>query len=427
MSDFPFRATILIPVYNVEKYLDGCISSLKEQTEPFENMEILLINDGSRDGSADICRRLADENENVCFYSKENEGLSKTRNFGLRRARGKYIFFLDSDDTLAPDTVKSVVDYFDTVYDEVDMVTYRITQYFKNAPPVYHFRYRTLTHTGVYDLDDPKNRFITQTNINVCVKNDKSNGIFFDESPDFRHEDEKYCCDILRRKMKIGYCKNGEYRYNRGNENSIVSTVFSPYYIFETSMAFYEALFDSFGGRVPPYFQGMVFNDLRWKLKEDKLLPYHYSPEEFERANKRIDALLARIDEDTIILHPSVNEYHIHYWLSRKPDCHPTVLAQDGKLSVAADGRKIFSASTFPLMMRKIFVENKKARLLSFIKSPIFSHLGRGEWKIVASVDGERRELETFDSVFGAQDSAVNVVDFPAFFCEFPADGRHEI
>lgn len=94
-------------------------------------MEILLINDGSRDGSADICRRWADEYENIHFYSKENEGLSKTRNFGLRHAQGKYIFFLDSDDTLAPDTVKSVVDYFDTVYNEVDLVTYRITQYFK--------------------------------------------------------------------------------------------------------------------------------------------------------------------------------------------------------------------------------------------------------------------------------------------------------
>lgn len=138
MSDFPFRATILIPVYNVEKYLDGCINSLKEQTEPFGNMEILLINDGSRDSSADICRRWTDEYENIHFYSKENEGLSKTRNFGLRHAQGKYIFFLDSDDTLAPDTVKSVVDYFDTVYNEVDLVTYRITQYFKNAPPVYH-------------------------------------------------------------------------------------------------------------------------------------------------------------------------------------------------------------------------------------------------------------------------------------------------
>mgnify|MGYP000198105979 FL=1 len=78
-------------------------------------------------------------------------------------------------------------------------------------------------------------------------------------------------------------------------------------------------------------------------------------------------------------------------------------------------------------MMRKIFVENGKARLLSFVKSPVFSHLGRGEWKVIASVDGEKRELETFTSVFSAQDSAVNVVDFPAFFCEFPADGRHEI
>ena len=61
-------------------------------------------------------------------------------------------------------------------------------------------------------------------------------------------------------------------------------------------MAFYEELFNSFGGRVPPYFQGIVFNDLRWKLKEDKLLPYHYSPEEFARANRRIDALLEQMD-----------------------------------------------------------------------------------------------------------------------------------
>lgn len=75
----------------------------------------------------------------------------------------------------------------------------------------------------------------------------------------------------------------------------------------------------------------------------------------------------------------------------------------------------------------KNICRNGKARLLSFVKSPVFSHLGRGEWKVIASVDGEKRELETFTSVFSAQDSAVNVVDFPAFFCEFPADGRHEI
>ncbi len=427
MFDYPFRATVLIPVYNVEKYLDGCIESLREQTEPFENMEILLINDGSRDSSAEICRKYAEKYENVHFFSKENEGLSKTRNYGLKRAQGKYIFYLDSDDTFAPDTVKSVVDYFDTVYDEVDAVTYRITQYFKDAPPVYHFRYRTLTHTGVYDLDDPKNAFITQTNINICVKNKGEDNILFDDKPNFRHEDEKYCCDILRPKMKIGYCDKGEYRYNRSNADSIVSTVFSPYYIFETSMEFYEELFDSFGKRVPPYFQGIVFNDLRWKLKEDKLLPYHYSPEEFDRAQRRINELLRRIDEDTIILHPSVNEYHIHYWLSRKPNCRPTVLNLQDKVSVEANGRRIYSASSFSVMMRKIFVENGTSRLLSFIKSPVFTHLSSADYKIIAEIDGERHELEHFPSVFGAQDCAVNAVDFPAFFCEFPSDGTHRV
>ncbi len=427
MADFAFKATVIVPVYNVEKYLDACMQSLIEQTIDFSSVEVLLVNDGSKDSSAEICKRYADKYSNVRFFTKENEGLSKTRNFGLRHATGKYIFYLDSDDTLSPETIKDVTDYFDTVYDSVDMVTHRITQYFKGQPSVYHFRYRTLRRTGVYDLNDIKNAFITQTNINICVKNEFENNILFDESPEFRHEDEKYCCDILLKKMKIGFCNSGEYRYNRNNAESIVSTFFSPYYIFESSMEFYENLFNSFKGRVPPYFQGIVFNDLRWKLKEDKLLPYHYSPEEFQKAQNRIDNLLRQIDSDTIILHPSVNEYHIHYWLSRKPDCFPTVIAQTDSISVAADGKKIFSASSFPVMMRKIFTENGKARLLSFIKSPVFNHLQREDWEIIVEDNGERRTLESFTSVFSAQDSVEHTNDFPAFFCEWAADEKHDI
>ena len=427
MADFPFVATVIVPVYNVEKYLDSCMQSLIEQTIEFSSLEILLIDDGSKDSSAEICRGYSEKYPNVRFFTKENEGLSKTRNFGLKRAAGKYIFYLDSDDTLAPETIKSVTDYFDKVYDTVDMVTYRITQYFEGQPSVYHFRYRTLRRTGIYDLNDIKNAFITQTNINICVKNEGEKNILFDESPDFRHEDEKYCCDILMRKMKIGFCGSGEYRYNRNNTESIVSTLFSPYYIFETSMEFYENLFNSFSGRVPPYFQGIVFNDLRWKLKEDKLLPYHYPPNEFKKAQERIDNLLRRIDADTIILHPSVNEYHIHYWLSRKPDCFPTVLTSKGGVCVAVDGKKIFSASSFPVMMRKIFVENGRARLLFFIKSPVFNHLERGDYEIIAEDNGRRTTLDSFTSIFSAQDSVEYTAAFPAAFYEWNAGETHSI
>ena len=358
-----YKATVIVPVYNVERFLRGCLKSLTEQTIGFENIEVVLVNDGSTDNSEAVCREFADKYDNVFLYSKENEGLSKTRNYGLARSHGKYIFFLDSDDKLRADTVKSVTDFFDTVYDEVDLVTYRIIQYYGEKPVIVHYRYRTLTKTGVYDLTDPDNRFITQTNINICIKNRGEDNLLFDTTPNFRHEDEKYCCDILREKMKIGFCSDGEYIYNRDNVDSIVSTKFSPENIFDTSMTFYEKLFDSFGRFVPTYYQGIVFNDLRWKLKDGKLLPLHLSGEDWEKANIRIDRLLARIEEDTIVLHPSVSENRLFYWLLRRPNSHPTVVCTDKGISIVSDGRKLYETKKI-----RIAVKDSKARLVS----PVF-------------------------------------------------------
>lgn len=142
--------------------------------------------------------------------------------------------------------------------------------------------------------------------------------------------------------MKLGFCDKGEYVYNRDNTESIVSSKFSPENIFDTSMDFYEQLFSSFGSFVPTYFQGIVFNDLRWKLKDGKLLPTHLEGEEWKKANERIDRLLARIDEDTIVLHPSVPEFQRFYWFMRRPNSHPVVLCEDGKISVVLNGRELF-------------------------------------------------------------------------------------
>lgn len=93
--------SVIVPVYNVEKYLRRCIDSLLAQTYP--NIEILLINDGSPDGSWDICLEYAEDHRNIKAFSKTNGGLSSARNFGLAHADGKYIGFIDSDDWIAPD------------------------------------------------------------------------------------------------------------------------------------------------------------------------------------------------------------------------------------------------------------------------------------------------------------------------------------
>lgn len=412
-----YKATVIVPVYNVERFLRGCLKSLTEQTIGFENIEVVLVNDGSTDNSEAVCREFADKYDNVFLYSKENEGLSKTRNYGLARSHGKYIFFLDSDDKLRADTVKSVTDFFDTVYDEVDLVTYRIIQYYGEKPVIVHYRYRTLTKTGVYDLTDPDNRFITQTNINICIKNRGEDNLLFDTTPNFRHEDEKYCCDILREKMKIGFCSDGEYIYNRDNVDSIVSTKFSPENIFDTSMNFYEKLFDSFGRFVPTYYQGIVFNDLRWKLKDGKLLPLHLSGEDWEKANIRIDRLLARIEEDTIVLHPSVSENRLFYWLLRRPNSHPTVVCTDKGISIVSDGRKLYETKKI-----KIAVKDSKARLVS----PVFFFLKKdnvrlfnGENEIPLDFKKDMRSddpldfMPSFESDEGSYTVKINSIGYP--------------
>ena len=88
--------SIIIPIYNSEKYLKKCIDSILEQK--YNNLEIILINDGSTDNSGKICDRLAIEDKRIKVIHKLNEGVSIARNKGLEMAKGEYIFFIDSDD-----------------------------------------------------------------------------------------------------------------------------------------------------------------------------------------------------------------------------------------------------------------------------------------------------------------------------------------
>ena len=95
------KYSVIIPVYNGEGTICRCLDSLLEQ--PHENAEILLINDGSRDKSAELCRQYAREHGCVRYFEKENGGVSSARNLGLEAAAGEYILFVDSDDYVTPD------------------------------------------------------------------------------------------------------------------------------------------------------------------------------------------------------------------------------------------------------------------------------------------------------------------------------------
>lgn len=121
--------SVIIPVFNVEKYLERCIKSIINQT--YKNLEILLINDGSTDKSIEICNRYLEIDNRIVLLNKENGGLSSARNLGIDKAKGEYISFVDSDDfihelmyeTLVSNLEKndcdiSIIESFDVIEDK---------------------------------------------------------------------------------------------------------------------------------------------------------------------------------------------------------------------------------------------------------------------------------------------------------------------
>lgn len=121
--------SIIIPVYNVYEWLDQCMESVVNQT--YDKFEILLINDGSTDRSDKKCMEWASRDGRIRYFSKENEGLAITRNFGLKKAKGEYVSFIDSDDWLDPRFLELL--YFKAKETDADIVECDFWRYNNNT------------------------------------------------------------------------------------------------------------------------------------------------------------------------------------------------------------------------------------------------------------------------------------------------------
>ena len=93
--------SLIVPIYNVASYVDRCVASLVNQT--YSNLEILLVDDGSTDGSGALCDEWAKKDSRIHVVHKENGGLSDTRNQGIKLSKGDYLAFIDGDDYIAPE------------------------------------------------------------------------------------------------------------------------------------------------------------------------------------------------------------------------------------------------------------------------------------------------------------------------------------
>lgn len=426
MEKFEYKVTMIVPIYNMEEFLRDCLDSLAAQTIAPEDFEILLIDDGSPDNSIDIMQEYAAKYPNMKILRKENEGLSPTRNYGIQRAKGKYIMYIDADDTLSPETVEKVTDFFDKHYDEIDLVTYMEIPLIAGKEGTPHYRYKTLIDSGVYDLTRIENAFISQTRVNVCVKNEGENNVLFDPDREFRHEDQKYCIEVVRRKMKIGYCNKGVYYYLH-QPQSIVRTFFYAYYIFEKTMKFWEDIFAYYeDGKIPYYIQALYLNDVSWKTCSDILLPYHYEEDKLKEAKNRVLRLLNKVDDEIILRHPSVDNFHRQFFINLKEDNDINVYTGPNEIAITNHNSVIFDTKRLEIVMLQFKVKNDKIRFMGFVKSAAFNYLGKPKVYLVKNRQyAKMEELEVQLSSWSYYRAKTQTNNFWLFSTEIDLKGLH--
>ncbi|MBQ8784718.1 MAG: glycosyltransferase family 2 protein [Alphaproteobacteria bacterium] len=148
-------ASIIIPIYNAEKYLDECLHSIVNQT--INNIEIICINDGSTDNSIEIIKKYSIQDDRIKVIDKKNEGTEVARNVGLDTAIGKYIAFLDADDYVKNTYIEKMVEAIETNYADSVQCNYKTFGYHQKRK----HRLLSIKENGLYEVNKVYNDLIT--------------------------------------------------------------------------------------------------------------------------------------------------------------------------------------------------------------------------------------------------------------------------
>lgn len=216
------KISIIIPVYNKEKYLDKCLQSILSQS--FRDYEVICVDDGSTDFSLTILKEYANDNNNFKVFSKNNEGPGSARNYGLKKASGEYILFLDADDYITDDTLEGL---YNTAYsNDSDLVLFNATEHFndKSNDRIYHIHMDENTDLNNFTFDYNNNINLVMNGYHiVCTKLHKLDfikeyNLEFSSSGEF--EDVLFHIKSMIYAKHISYNPNKFYQYNRKNESS---------------------------------------------------------------------------------------------------------------------------------------------------------------------------------------------------------------
>lgn len=230
--------SIIIPVHNTADFVSDCLSSVLSQDHA--NFEVLIIDDGSTDGSTEICEKFAAREPRIRLYKNENHGVSFSRNFGIKHSRGDYITFIDSDDTVAPNYLSVLL--YSLISADADMSAAGYDCFAEFGSPVYNDNDEVSVKTKELETV-----FFTETQGMVWSKLFKKNiienhSLLFDESIAV-NEDLVFNLEYVRHCGCVSVSSAKVYGYRQRENSAVRNTVSLKWF---TCLKVYKRLFNNY-------------------------------------------------------------------------------------------------------------------------------------------------------------------------------------
>lgn len=301
MSDYKYRFSVVIPIYNVEKYLDETITSVVNQDIGLEHIQIILVNDGSPDASEDICLHWRDKYpDNIVYVKQKNGGVSRARNHGLEFVEGKYVNFLDADDKWSPDAFSHVWDFFEKRENRIDLVACP-QKFFEAREDNHPLYFKFIEGERIIDILDKYD--YVQLHITASfIKSEVAKKYQFDEKLKYS-EDAKYVGEIILDRLCYGVTNQATHYYRkRLDESSAVQNKMKnkDWYLV-TPRRYSEYLMQKSiekYGFVIPYIQYTFMYDMQYRVREKN--EEYLTEAEMKEYHEILHELLQCVDDDII-------------------------------------------------------------------------------------------------------------------------------
>lgn len=261
-----FKISVVMAIYNTEEFLEESIDSIINQSIGFENVELILVDDGSTDKSSEICLKYKNKfPDNINYIYQKNQGQATARNNGMKVAQGKYLNFLDSDDKLELNALELVYNFFEIHYDEVDLVSIPLKFFDRQkGNHVLNYKYNS---TRLIDLNEHPD-YIQLSASASFIKREAIKDYIFDPQL-IVSEDAIFVNKILLEKRKMGVISDTYYYYRKRflSDSTVDLSVKNRNYYLQRSKIFFKELLNYSKikyGKIFDFIKFTVAYDIQW-------------------------------------------------------------------------------------------------------------------------------------------------------------------